>query len=333
MPPAGSVQVPCCILRSGAKFPQVGLGTWKAEAGVVGAAVKAALESGYRHIDCACDYGNEVEVGKGIRDAIDAGVCKREDVFVTSKLWNTYHRKEHVRAACERTLRDLGLDYIDLYLIHFPISLKFVPFEKRYPPEWFHDPEAPNPRMELDPVPLSETWAAMEELVDAGLVRDIGVSNFNCQLLADLLSYARIKPSVNQVELHPYLTQEFLVRFCKQNDVVVTGYSPFGALSYISLGAAKPEENLLNEEILAMMGERYNKSPAQIALRWAVQRGYTIVPKASNPGRIKENIEIFDFELTEEEMDHISGLNRNRRFNDPGVFTELAFNNFFPIHG
>ncbi|EGD79463.1 aldehyde reductase [Salpingoeca rosetta] len=323
---------PSLVLRSGAKMPQVGLGTWKAGPGVVASVVEEALRAGYRHLDCACDYGNEHEVGQGIKAAIDAGVCKREDIFVTSKLWNTYHHKEHVRPACERTLKDLGLDYIDLYLIHFPISLKFVPFEKRYPPEWIHDPEAANPKMEVDPVPLSETWAAMEELVDAGLVKDIGVSNFNCQLLADLLSYARIKPSVNQVELHPYLTQEFLVRFCKENGVVVTGYSPFGALSYASIGMAKEEESVLNNEVIGKIGEKHGKSPAQVSLRWACQRGYTVVPKSANIDRLKQNLNVFDFELSQEEMEAISGLNRNRRYNDPGVFTELAFNTFYPIH-
>lgn len=326
-------QCPSFVLRSGARMPQLGLGTWKAGPGVVAKCVEDALRAGYRHLDCACDYGNEDEVGKGIKAAIDAGVCKREDIFVTSKLWNTFHHKEHVRPACEKTLKDLGLDYVDLYLIHFPISLKFVPFEKRYPPEWFHDPEAENPKMEVDPVPLSETWAAMEELVDAGLAKDIGVSNFNCQLLADLLSYARIKPSVNQVELHPYLTQEFLVRFCKQNDVVVTGYSPFGAISYTSIGGATEEENLLKDETLIAVANKHGKSPAQAALRWALQRGYVVIPKSANSDRLRQNLNVFDFELPEEDMATISGLNRNRRFNDPGVFCEAAFNQFYPIHG
>lgn len=314
-------------------MPTIGLGTWKAGPGVVAAAVEQAIKAGYRHLDCACDYGNEQEVGQGIKAAIDAGVCKREDLFVTSKLWNTYHKKEHVRPACEKTLKDLGLSYVDLYLIHFPISLKYVPFETRYPPEWFHDPTAENPKMEVEPTPLSETWAAMEELVEAGLVKDIGVSNFNCQLLTDLMSYAKIKPAVNQVELHPYLVQDFLVRYCKDLGVVVTAYSPLGAGSYVSIGGATEEESVLKEPVIQELAKKYNKSVAQICLRWAVQRGVTLVPKSSKEERIKQNIDVFDFEISEEDFKAISALNKNRRFNDPGYFCEGAFNQFYPIHG
>lgn len=128
-----------------------------------------AIKRGYRHLDCACDYGNEVEVGAGIKEALETGLCTREELWVTSKLWNTYHAKEHVELACKKTLSDLGLDYVDLYLIHFPISLKFVPFEKRYPPEWKHDPEVPElDKMILSDVPVAETWGAMESLQEKG---------------------------------------------------------------------------------------------------------------------------------------------------------------------
>ena len=147
-------------------------------------------------LDSASIYGNEKEVGLGIKQALDEGVVKREDLFVTSKLWNTYHRKEHVRDACLKTLTDLGLEYLDLYLVHFPIALKFVPFEKRYPAGWIYDPEALKPTMEEDNVPFHETWAAMEKLVEEGLVRNIGVSNMGTSLLRDLCNYSVIKPSV-----------------------------------------------------------------------------------------------------------------------------------------
>ena len=151
--------------------------------------------------------GNESEVGEGIARAIQSGNVTREELWVTSKLWNTYHEPQHVRSACKKTLTDLGLEYLDLYLIHFPISLKYVPFEKRYPPEWFYDPDADNPKMELIEVSVQSTWQAMESLVEEGLVKNIGLSNFNCQGIRDVLSYARIKPAVLQVELHPYLQQ------------------------------------------------------------------------------------------------------------------------------
>ena len=151
--------------------------------------------------------GNESEVGEGIARAIQSGNVTREELWVTSKLWNTYHEPQHVRSACKKTLNDLRLEYLDLYLIHFPISLMYVPFEKRYPPEWLYDPDADKPKMELIEVSVQSTWQAMESLVEEGLVKNIGLSNFNCQGIRDVLSYAKIKPAVLQVELHPYLQQ------------------------------------------------------------------------------------------------------------------------------
>src|SRR5262245_47177403 len=189
-------------LTDGSRLPAVGLGFWKVPKPDAAELVRQAIRTGYRHLDCACDYGNEVEVGAGIAGALAAGECRREDLWVTSKLWNHYHAREHVKPAVERTLRDLKLNYLDLYLIHFPIAQEFVPFETRYPPGWFHDPNEAHPRMKLARVPLSETWAALEDLVAAGLVRHIGVCNYGTALLRDLLSYARIHPAVLQVELH-----------------------------------------------------------------------------------------------------------------------------------
>jgi D-xylose reductase len=319
-------------LAGGGAIPAVGLGLWKVDRPAAAGLVWQAISTGYRHLDCACDYGNEAEVGVGIRAALEGGLCKREDLWVTSKLWNTYHRKEHVRPAVERTLRDLQLDYLDLYLVHFPISQEYVPFELRYPPGWFTDPSAPSPRMELDPVPLAETWAAMEGLVGAGLVRHIGVSNMGTAMIRDLLTYAMIRPAVLQVELHPYLTQEKLLRFCREQRIAVTGFSPLGAPSYVPLGMATAEENVLEQPAVKTAAMRLGKSPAQIVLHWAVQRGTSVVPKASRPERLVENLSLFDFELTADEMAAISALNRNRRFNDPGVFCEAAFNTFCPIY-
>jgi D-xylose reductase len=294
--------------------------------------VQAAVRAGYRHLDCACDYGNEAEVGDGIRAAVQAGLCRRDDLWVTSKLWNTYHAREHVRPAVERTLRDLKLDYLDLYLIHFPIAQAFVPFETRFPPGWFFDPDSPEKGMKLAKVPLAETWAAMEDLVTAGLVRHIGISNYGTAMLRDLLNYARIRPAVLQVEMHPYLTQEKLLRFCKEERVAVTAFSPLGALSYVPIGMAKPAESVLDQPVVKAAAKRLGKSPAQVVLRWGVQRGTAIVPKTSRPERLAENLAIFDFELAPEEMAAIGGLDQNRRFNDPGVFCEAAFNTFCPIY-
>ena len=319
-------------LNNGTKLPSVGFGLWKVEKTETARVVHDAIDVGYRHLDSACDYGNEPESGEGIRRALADGLCTREELWVTSKLWNTYHAAEHVQPACERSLQDLGLDYLDLYLIHFPIAQKFVPFDERYPPEWITDPSADPPKVERAAVPISETWRAMEELVEKGLVKTIGVSNFGTAQLADLLTYAKIPPAVLQIELHPYLTQEKLVRFAKENKMAVTGFSPLGAQSYFSLDMAKSDESLLNNEAVKAIAAQHERSPAQIVQRWGVQRGTSIVPKSVNRERMIENLSLFDFELSTEEMQSLNQLNRNRRFNDPGHFGEIAFNTFLPIY-
>ena len=318
-------------LRTGDQMPAVGLGMWKVPKPAAAELVQQAIRTGYRHLDCACDYGNEAEAGRGIRAALSSGLCTRDELWVTSKLWNTYHAPEHVRPALERSLKDLGLDYLDLYLVHFPIALRFVPFDVRYPPEWFFDPAAREPRMEPVSIPASETWHAMEELVTSGLVRNIGVCNYNTALLRDLLSYARIPPAVLQVELHPLLTQEKLVRFCKESQIAVTAFSPLGALSYVPIGMANAGESILENPAVRNAAARHGKTPAQVVLRWGIQRGTAIVPKTSRTERLTENLAIFDFELSRDEMQSLSALNQNRRFNDPGAFCESAFNTFFTI--
>lgn len=305
---------------------------WKTDRSQVADLVKTAVDVGYRHFDCACDYGNEQQVGQGLKLALQSAACQREDLWITSKLWNTYHAAEHVRQACEKTLDDLGLDYLDLYLVHFPIATRFVPFEDRYPPEWFFDPESPNPKIEYAPVSIEETWRAMEQLVESGLVKNIGVCNFNCQLLRELLTWATTRPSVLQIESHPQLTQEKLIRFCGQEDIAVTAFSPLGAESYYSLNMAEENESVLRQPVIREIAAAVGRTPGQVVLRWGVQRGTSIVPKTARVERLEENLAIFDFELTKEQMEKISALNLNRRFNDPGQFCEAAFNTFFPIY-
>ena len=324
--------MPSSFALGGDNLPAVGFGLWKIDKPDTANLVHAAVEAGYRHLDSAADYGNEKEAGEGIKSALAAGLCQREELWVTSKLWNTCHRPEHVRAACEKTLSDLGLDYLDLYLIHFPIALKFVDFDVRYPPEWFFDPDAEAPRMEIDPVPLHQTWAAMEDLKASGLVKHIGVCNYNSALLHDLMAYAKQKPEVLQVEAHPYLTQERLIKLAQDYGMTVTAFSPLGALSYVSLDMATENESVLEMEAVKAAAVRLGKTPAQVVLRWGVQRGTAIIPKTARRGRLKENLALFDFELNAEEMQAISALNRNRRFNDPAVFCEAAFNTFYPIY-
>jgi D-xylose reductase len=312
--------------------PPVGLGLWKVPTASTAALVAEAVRAGYRHLDSACDYGNEREVGDGIQAALAAGHCRRDELWVTSKLWNTYHAPDHVGPALDRTLADLKLDHLDLYLIHFPISQAFVPFETRYPPGWLYDPADPAGGMRFARVPLADTWAALEVLDAAGKVKHIGVCNVGTAQLRDLLAGCRVRPAVLQVELHPYLTQEKLLRFCRAEGIAVTAFSPLGAPSYVPLGMATAAESAMDEPAVIAAAARAGRSPAQVLLRWGVQRGTSVVPKTARPERLPENLAVLDFTLTDDEMAAIAGLNRNRRFNDPGVFAEAAFGTFCPIY-
>jgi D-xylose reductase len=314
------------------EMPQVGFGLWKIAQSDCADVVYQAIKTGYRHLDSASDYGNEKAVGEGIKRALGDGLCQRSDLWVTSKLWNTYHAKEHVALALERTLSDLQLEYLDLYLIHFPISLQFVPFDTRYPPEWVFDPEAESPMMKTSKVPLSETWGAMEEMRSQGLTKQIGVCNYTSGLLHDLMSYAEHKPDVLQIESHPYLTQERLIRLAQNYGLAVTAFSPLGAASYFELDMAQEGESVLDTAVVKEIADRLGKTSAQVVLRWGVQRGTSIVPKSTRVERMKENLNLFDFELSAEDMLSVSALNQNRRFNDPGHFCEDAFNTFYPIY-
>jgi D-xylose reductase len=315
-----------------ATMPEIGFGLWKIAHDDCANTVYAAIKAGYRHLDSACDYGNEVQVGEGIQRAFNDGLCSREDLWITSKLWNTYHDAQHVSQALARSLKDLQLDYLDLYLIHFPIALAFVPFETRYPPEWVHDPQAENPVMEVANVPLQETWLAMETLVDEGLVRQIGVCNYASGLLHDLMRYARIKPAVLQIEAHPYLTQERLIKQAKGYGLQITAFSPLGALSYLEMDMADSHERVIDQPVVLAAAQRTGKTPAQVVLRWATQRGTSIIPKSIQPARMAENLAISNFDLNDTEMQAISALDCQRRFNDPGEFCEAAFNTFYPIY-
>eukprot|EP00967_Tisochrysis_lutea_P101469 scaffold152298_cov29-Tisochrysis_lutea.AAC.2 len=219
------VQPSPLTLLVGTRAQVVGLGLWKISRQETAQTVYDAIASGYRHFDCACDYGNEAEVGDGFRKAFKDGLVTRDELWVTTKLWNTYHAPEHVEPALRRSLSDLGLDYVDLFLMHFPFAQRFVPFETRYPPEWVFDPKAPDPTVELANIPVHVTWTAMEATVRNGLAKNIGVCNFNSALLRDLIAGADVPPAVLQIELHPYNQQPKLVRFA-QEQVLAAGCLP-----------------------------------------------------------------------------------------------------------
>lgn len=201
-------------------------------------------------------------------------------------------------------------------LIHFPVSIKFVPFEKRYPPGFFHDDAGKE--LITEKSPMHETWAAMEEIVNSGRAKSIGISNFNGQLIMDLLRYAKIPPSVLQIEHHPYYVQSQLIEFCKEQNIAVTAYSSFGPLSYLELEQklAHGTAPLLENETIAKIAKAQNKSPSQILLRWATQRGIAVIPKSNNQGRLKQNLECCDFDLSQSEMSEITALDKNLKFND-----------------
>ncbi len=312
--------------------PAVGFGLWKIDNDAAAGMVRSAIQCGYRHLDSASDYGNEAQSGQGIAAALKDGLIRREDLWVTSKLWNMNHHREHVRAACERSLKDLQCSYLDLYLIHFPICLKYVSPATRYPAGWYFNPDAAVPKMDFDSVPIHETWGAMEELVKAGLVKNIGVSNFGVSLVRDVLSYATIRPAVLQVESHPYLVQPKLLRYCQQERIAYTAFSPLGAPSYVPLGMAKESDSVLDEPVVKQIAARVGKSPAQVVLAWGINRGTSVIPKTGRVERLAENLAANDIKLAAADIQAISNLDRNQRFNDPGVFCESGFGSFYPIY-
>ncbi|MCO5592077.1 hypothetical protein L7F22_046071 [Adiantum nelumboides] len=299
------------VLSSGHKIPVLGLGVWRAEPQLLHSLILEAIRLGYRHFDCAADYKNEKEVGQALAEVFRQGLVKRSDLFITTKLWNSDHG--HVREACEDSLKKLQLDYLDLYLVHFPVATRHTGVGST------SSAKDKDGVLDIDvTISLETTWHAMEDLVSAGLVRSIGISNYDIFLTRDCLAYSKIKPAVNQIETHPYFQRDSLVKFCQKHGVVVTAHTPLGG------GVANKEwfgsVSALDDPLIQEIAKKYKRTPAQIALRWGIQRRTVVIPKSSKIERLKENMDILDFELSEEDMNAIKGMDKKLRTNQPAVF-------------
>lgn len=316
-PPAATTTptpVPSVRLSDGSTLPLVGYGT----SSVVGkAAIKTALEAGYRFIDSAALYGNEEIVGEALRDSIESGLVRRHELCVCTKLWNTRHKRASVVAACKESLGKLKLDCIDLYLIHWPVA---------YVEDGNHpiNPTDPNTgKLVYSDTHYTETWRGMEDCKELGLVRSIGLSNFNHNMIDEILSMPNLRhrPTVNQVECHPYLSQARLLDYSKQNNIVLNAYCPLGSPN----SCASPDQPaLLDEPLIVELARAHNKSPAQIAIRFQLQRNVSAIPKSCRAERIRENLSVLDFELSQSEMDQLLALNRDLRYclNTAGHFVD-----------
>jgi alcohol dehydrogenase (NADP+) len=290
---------------SDSKMPILGLGTWQSEKGEVYQAIRTAINIGYRHFDCAAVYGNEKEIGQALKDAFDAGDVQRSDLWITSKLWNTAHKKGQVKPALEKSLSKLQLDYLDLYLMHWPIAIKEdAPFP--FPADGFYT---------LEEIPLEETWDAMHDCHKAGLIKNIGVANFSVKKIKKLIAATGIKPSANQVEMHPFLPQKDLVDFAQKENIYLTAYSPLGS------GGRPGAPDLFSNEILTTVAKKHNCTVAQTLIAWSIKRGISVIPKSVNPKRLEENFNSININLDKADMEQIDHINIAHRFIDGTFFT------------
>ncbi|KAJ8711142.1 hypothetical protein PYW07_008384 [Mythimna separata] len=281
-----TVRIPTKQLNDGNHIPTLGLGTFGfGDIPKIRQAINWAVEAGYRHIDTATFYRNEEEIGKGISDVLKKGLVRREDLFITTKLWDDKHAKDQVVPALRESLAKLGLQYVDLYLIHFP--------------------EATNADGSPADIDYLETWQGMEETKKLGLAKSIGVSNFNIEQIDRIKAHSKVVPAVNQIEVHPSKTQEKTIKDCFERNIAVVAFSPFGVFVSRRKGPSQEDPKIKN------IAQKYGKTVSQVLLRYLLDRDLIPIPKSTNENRIKENINVFDFHLTPEEISSISSYNTN----------------------
>lgn len=316
--------VPTVKLNNGHEMPAIGLGTSMSKGDECVEAVKAAIDEGFRHIDTAYFYRNEDAVGRAIRAKIDEGIVTREELFVTTKLWNSFHHPDHVQQAFEKSLEYLGLDYVDLFLMHMPFGYKFIGWdpEKRMP---YDD----NGKLLFSDDDYVDTWKAMEKLLHSGKVRSIGVSNFNSEQLERILENCSVKPVTNQVECNARINQKRLIEFCRARDIVVTAHSPLGRPHLFEKDPVDKPKPVLDDPKVVEIGKKYGKASAQVVLRYLVQNGVVPIPKSTSRQHLTQNLELFDFELSSDDVAILDELNTNQRMVG---FNRLKGHKYYPFN-